>query len=233
MMQQQLLPGIAAAPAPTLDNYVANRNRELVAALRSLAAGSARERFFYLWGEDGGGKSHLLQAVVGAARQHGINAIYLAPPAESAGFRLSADAAEYDGFQLVALDNADCLDETAQIELFNLYNRLRDGNGCLLTSGALPPAQLAVRPDLATRLGWGLVFRVQPLDDEEKTAALAAHAKERGFTLPAEVSGYLLRHCRRDLPSLMAVLEELDRYSMERQRPVSVYLLRELLGKRT
>lgn len=218
-MQQQLLPGIAATPAPTLDNFVAGRNLELVESLRSLAAGAARERFFYLWGEDGSGKSHLLQAVADAARQRGMSAICTQTPAVCGGF------------QLVALDNADRLDEAAQIDLFNLYNRLRDGSGCLLASGAQPPAQLAVRPDLATRLGWGLVFRVQPLSDEEKTAALAAHARERGFALPTEVSGYLLRHWRRDLPSLMAVLEELDRYSIERQRPVSAPLLRELLGK--
>lgn len=219
-MRQQLLPGIAAAPAPTLDNFVAGRNGELVETLRSLAIGAARERFFYLWGEDGSGKSHLLQAAAAAARQHGINAICAHTPAECGDF------------QLVAFDDADRLDETAQIELFNLYNRLREGGGCLLAAGALPPAQLSVRPDLATRLGWGLVFRVQTLSDEEKAAALAAHARERGFALPTEVSGYLLRHWRRDLPSLMAVLEELDRYSIERRRPVSVPLLKELLGKR-
>jgi len=230
-MQQLLLPGIVAAPAPTLDNFIAGRNRELIAALRGLAAGTVQERFFYLWGEDGSGKSHLLQAVADTARQHGINAIYLAPPADGNDFQLSSDTC--DGCRLVTLDNVDCLDETRQIDLFNLYNQLRDGSGSLLISGTLPPTQLAVRPDLATRLGWGLVFRVQTLDDEEKTAALVAHAKERGFTLSAEVSGYLLRHCRRDLPSLMALLEELDRRSMERQRPVSTHLLRELLGNRT
>jgi DnaA-homolog protein len=218
-MQQQLLPGFALPPAPALENFVIGRNLELVEALRRLSAGNTRERFFYLWGESGCGKSHLLQAVAGAACRRGMAAICSRVPADCADF------------ELVALDDADRLDETAQIELFNLYNRLREGNGCLLASGTLPPAQLAVRPDLATRLGWGLVFRVHGLNDEEKTAALAAHAELRGFTLPAEVSGYLLRHWRRDLPALMGVLEALDRYSMERQRAVSVPLLRELLNK--
>jgi DnaA family protein len=218
-MQQQLLPGFALSPPATLGNFVIGRNLELVETLRGLTAGNTRERFFYLWGESGCGKSHLLQAVAGAARQHGMAAIYTHVPAEC------ADS------ELVALDDADRLDEAAQIELFNVYNRLRDGSGCLLASGTLPPAQLAVRPDLATRLGWGLVFRVHGLSDEEKTAALAAHAELRGFTLPIEVSGYLLRHWRRDLPALMAVLEALDRYSMERRRAVSVPLLRELLEK--
>lgn len=216
-MLQQLLPGFPAPSTPTLDNFVAGDNVELLATLRALAAGQARERFIYLWGESGSGKSHLLEAVASAAQAHGIDAVCSHVPSACSGFRL------------VALDDADRLDEAAQIDLFNLYNRLRDGDGCLLASGALPPAQLAVRPDLATRLGWGLVYRVRGLSDEEKTAALAAHAAQRGFTLPPEVSSYLLRHSRRDLPSLMAILEALDRYSMERRRAVSVPLLRELL----
>ncbi len=216
-MRQQLLPGFADPPPPTLDNFVAGGNLELLETLRALAEGKARERFVYLWGDSGSGKSHLLEAFARAARAHGLSAICAQAPEPCAGF------------PLVALDDADRLDESAQIGLFNLYNRLREENGCLLASGALPPAQLAVRPDLATRLGWGLVFRVHGLSDEEKAAALAAHAEQRGFLLPPEVSGYLLRHWRRDLPALMAVLEALDRYSMERQRAISVPLLRELL----
>ncbi len=218
-MQQQLLPGFALPPLPTLENFVVGRNLELLATLRALTLGNAQERFFYLWGEHGSGKSHLLQAVASTAIAQRKNAIYSQVPAQCSGF------------ELVVLDDADCLDESAQIELFNVYNRLRDGTGCLLTSGTLPPAQLAVRPDLATRLGWGLVYRVHGLNDDEKTAALAAHAELRGFALPGEVSGYLLRHWRRDLPALMGVLEALDRYSMERQRAVSVPLLKELLEK--
>ena len=218
-MQQQLLPGIASLPEPTLDNFVAGRNRELVTTLRSLTTGRSQERFFYLWGEEGSGKSHLLKAVADAIQRQGTQAVYTHIPTEC------------DGFQMVALDNVDCLDEAAQIDLFNLYNRLRDGDGFLLAGGTLPPAQLALRSDLTTRLAWGLVFRVQALDDDEKTIALAAHAEERGFTLPADVSSYLLHHCRRDLPSLMAVLEDIDHYSLERQRPVSTPLLRELMEK--
>ena len=218
-MQQQLLPGFALPPLPTLENFVVGRNLELVENLRTLTTGNPQERFVYLWGEDGSGKSHLLQAIAGAAREQGISAICTRVPAECAGF------------ELVAFDDADRLDETAQIELFNVYNRLRDGNGCLVASGTLPPAQLAVRPELSTRLGWGLVYRVHGLNDEEKTDALAAHAELRGFALPPEVSGYLLRHWRRDLPALMGVLEALDRYSMECRRAISVPLLKELLEK--
>ena len=226
-MQQRLLPGFALPPPPSLENFVPGRNLELLETLRSLLNGQSRERFFYLWGENGSGKSHLLQAVASAARENGIDAVYANTPAECAGFDPLNPG--QTACNLVALDNADRLDENAQIDLFNLYNQLREGNGCLLASGCLPPAQLPVRPDLATRLGWGLVFRVHGLNDEEKSAALATHARQRGFALPAEVSSWLLRHWRRDLPALLAVLDALDRRSMEQRRAISVPLLKELL----
>jgi len=40
---------------------------------------------------------------------------------------------------------------------------------------------------------------------------------------------YLLRHGRRDLPSLMAMLDSLDRASLEQKRPPTLPLLRELM----
>jgi DnaA family protein len=82
---------------------------------------------------------------------------------------------------------------------------------------------------VVTRLGWGLVFQVHGLSDEEKIEALQSHAAARGFELAPGVANYLLRHWRRDLPSLLAALEALDRYSLETKRPVTVPLLRELL----
>jgi DnaA-homolog protein len=215
---QQLLLAISPQPVPTLDNFVTGRNHEALATLRAFAQGQSGERFIYLWGEAGSGKSHLLAACAATARSHG----YLP---------YSGAAPGWDGGTPVFFDDVENLDDAAQVALFGLYNRLRDEGGCLLAVGSAPPAQLAIRPELATRLGWGLVFRIQSLSDEEKTAALESHAHQRGFTLPPEISAWLLRHHRRDLPALMAALDALDRYSLERQRPVSVPLLRELLAQ--
>jgi DnaA family protein len=47
--------------------------------------------------------------------------------------------------------------------------------------------------------------------------------------LDASVLDYLLRHGRRDLPSLMAMLNNLDRVSLEQKRPPTLPLLRELM----
>jgi DnaA family protein len=113
--------------------------------------------------------------------------------------------------------------------VFDLYNALREHGGVLLASAGEPPAQLKLREDLATRLAWGLVYQVHALTDENKAQALADRAASRGFQLAPEVSDYLLTRARRDLPTLLATLDALDRYSIETRRPVTVPLARELL----
>jgi DnaA family protein len=159
----QLLLDIAPDWMPTLDNFVAGRNVELLFALRQALSGNADERCLYLWGETGCGKSHLLQATVAQARTSGQSAIH-------------SHGTVPEAAQVVAVDDVETLDEAAQIALFELYNRVRENGGVLLVSGTVAPAQLHLRDDLRTRLGWGLVYQVQGLSDEEKARALVQHA---------------------------------------------------------
>lgn len=213
----QLLLDIAPTTQPTLDNFVAGRNLELLSALRHALAGGS-ERCFYVWGATGSGKSHLLQACARAASDAQHSASY----AQGSVPQLA---------EMVAVDDVECLDETAQIGLFDLYNRMRDSGGMLLVSGKQAPLHLKLRDDLRTRLGWGLVYQVHELNDEEKAEALTRHAEAKGFALSAEVTQYLLRHGSRDLPSLMAVLDALDEHSLRLHRAPSVPLLKEVLQR--
>lgn len=213
----QLLLGITPQWLPTLDNFVIGRNLELHSALRHALSSTGGERGFYVWGEAGSGKSHLLQAAVARASAAGQSAVYVR-------------GAVPDVAQVVAIDDVETLDEAAQIALFALYNSLRESGGMLLVSGLAAPAHLNLRDDLRTRLGWGLVYQVHALNDEEKAQALHQHAQARGFELPSEVTHYLLRHGRRDLPYLLGVLDELDEHCLRlKKRAASVPLLKEVM----
>jgi len=212
----QLLLNIAPDWIPTLDNFVAGRNVELLSVLRNTLNGTAGERCLYLWGEAGCGKSHLLQAVVGQALASGQAAIFVHGRVPEAA-------------QVVAVDDVETLGDAAQIALFELYNRMRESGGVLLVSGTAAPAYLHLRDDLRTRLGWGLVYQVHGLSDEEKAQALERHARARGFMLPHEVTQYLLRHGRRDLPALLVVLDALDAHCLRLKRGASVPLLKEVM----
>ena len=174
------------------------------------------ERCFYIWGETGSGKSHLLLAAVEKAHTLGLSAEY-------------ARATVPDIVEIVAIDDVELLDEPAQIALFALYNHQRETGGILLVSGSAAPAHLKLRDDLRTRLGWGLVYQVQSLSDEEKAMALQQHANARGLVLPPEVTQYLLRHGSRSLPALLGVLDALDEHCLRLQRGASVPLLKEVM----
>ena len=217
----QLLLDIAPDRQPTLDNFVVGRNLELLSALRHALSGDSSERFFYVWGGTGSGKTHLLQACVSAAQDMQQSAIYAQGKVPPRVLDMGAT--------MVAVDDVWQLDDAAQIGLFDLYNQMRDNGAMLLVSGMESPLHLKLRDDLRTRLGWGLVYQVHSLSDEEKAQALTQHAHSLGFVLPTEVTQYLLRHGRRDLPSLMAVLESLDAHSLRLHRPPTVPLLKEVL----
>ncbi|MGH8701991.1 MAG: DnaA regulatory inactivator Hda [Burkholderiales bacterium] len=220
---KQLALDFASPAQPTLDNFIAGRNGELLQNLKRLASRNAREHCYYVWGGPGSGRSHLLKGTVAELQREGAAATYVAC---AGGIQLGAGLERVD---CVALDDVDRLDDEGQIAAFDLYNALREHGGALLASAAVPPVQLKLREDLATRLAWGLVYQVHALTDENKAQALADHAAIRGFRLAPDVSDFLLTRARRDLPTLLATLDALDRYSLETRRPVTVPLARELL----
>ncbi len=203
---RQLVLGISPPPEPAFEGFVTGRNDELVSRLRDLAAGQLMETVVYLWGERGSGRSHLLGATLRAAADPG---------------------------RLFVADDVDSLDEAGQIALFNRINEIRapgQEGRALLAAGSAPPAQLALREDLKSRLAWGLVYQVRTLTDAEKATYLRDEAARRGLRIADEVVAYLLTHVRRDLPTLVGILAHLDEYSLSHQRPLTLPLVREALG---
>ncbi|CAD6510827.1 DnaA regulatory inactivator Hda [Paraburkholderia hiiakae] len=227
-MQRQLTLDLGTPPPSTFDNFHIGANAELVARLRgldaALTAGPIADRTFYVWGEPGNGRSHLLHALADEAPPGHVR--YLGPQSALAAFTFDPRVTIY------AVDDCDSLSGAQQIALFNLFNEVRSYPACaLVATGNAPPMGLTVREDLRTRLGWGLVFHLAPLSDEGKAAILKLAARERGIALADDVPAYLLTHFRRDMPSLMGLLDALDRFSLEQKRAVTLPLLRAMLAK--
>ncbi|BBO60413.1 DnaA regulatory inactivator Hda [Mycoavidus sp. B2-EB] len=226
-MSRQLLLDFGDPPSATFDNFITGANTELVTQLtalnEALANGHAAERAFYLWGEAGNGRSHLLHALCHRA---GPGHARLAGPC------VDLAVFEFDpAVTLYAIDDCDMLSPIQQIAAFNLFNEVKAHTHCaLIATGQMPPRLLKVREDLRTRLGWGLVYQLIPLDDVGKIAALERAAQARGIALAADVLPYLLAHFRRDMQTLIGLLDALDRFSLEQHRPITLPLLRAMLS---
>lgn len=210
--------------APTFDNFVPGDNAELMERLLGLATPHCYDSI-YLWGEAGSGCSHLLMATAEAATDAGR------PLACVRGGDVVNDLSLPSGGLLI-VDEAEHLGPDAQIALFRAYNTARIIGLSMLVAGNEPPRLLQLREDLRTRIGQALIYQVQPLSDEDKVETLLRHARSRGLSLEPELINYLLRHGRRDLGSLLSVLDSLDEQTLAQKRHPTLPLLREILAER-
>lgn len=213
----------------TFTTFFPGTHTEIVAHLKNLAAGHG-ERQIFLWGERGSGKSHLLQACCQEAHRLQHSSFYFDLAAAPLPGAEILDG--LDEFDLVCLDNAETPagDAVWEQALFHFYNRCRERGRRLVFSATLPPAELPIRlPDLKTRLAWGLTLHLQPYAEQDKIALLTFKARQLGFDMPPQVGRFLLLHYTRDLPSLWALLDELDRETLAAKRKLTVPFLKRLL----
>lgn len=212
------------------DNFFPGPNAAAVHALRECADGG-EQPLIYLWGGVGSGKTHLLQAACQAVAAGGAAVAYV-PLRQADDWRPEV----LEGLENMALVCLDDLEAVAgrrdwELALFGLFNRLREANHGLAVAAVAGPADIGLQlPDLVSRLGWGGVFHLRPLSDDDKLQALSLRARARGLELPAEVGNYLLRRFARDMPGLYRMLEKLDQASLAAQRRLTVPFVKQVLG---
>lgn len=218
---QQIPLAIGWPPQPTFDSFVEGPNAQALQHLRELRLPAPP---VYLWGGAGCGKTHLLRALAHATQARG----------GGVGWFDAGDALPWalqPGWALAVIDRCEALDEQAQHAAFALFVEAAGQGVQIAAAGRLPPVDLPLRDDVRTRLGWGHVFALQPLSEEQTRAALRREADRRGIFLSDEVMDHLLRRFARDMASLMNLLDRLDHYSLARSRAITVPLLRHMLAE--
>lgn len=225
----QLALDISLNPDVTFDNFCWQGNELLQAALSYRSSES--ERFIYLWGSQGLGKSHILQALTAASSEP---ACYL-PLKEVSGYGAGATEG-LEQLSLICLDDIGAIagDKAFEEAIFHLYNKVRDsGDKTIVISGGLPPAQLPIKlPDLRSRLAWGLVYQMQPLSDEASLQVLMLNAKEKGLKLDENVAQYLITHSARDMAHLIELIQQLDKASLLHKRRLTIPFVKEVMASR-
>ena len=219
---QQIALDIGLSTAPTLDNYFPGPNAAALAHLQQWLHALCDSAPTYLWGPEGSGKSHLLQAAVAGLRAQGHSVGYLnaetqAPPAFD------------ESWTAVVMDDVHLYGDALQHTAFSWFVQAHTLQRPVLAAGRLAPIDLALREDLRTRLGWGHVLSLQLLDEAQSRAVLRQAADARGLVLSDEVMDFTLRRFSRDLGSLMQLLEVLDRYALQTQRALTIPLVKSML----
>ena len=221
----QLVLDVALADHATFGDLVAGDNAIAVDAVRRQAEGG--DTLIYLFGPKGVGKSHLLQAACRIAS----DAAYL-PLTDFIAFPPEV-LQGWDRHSLLAVDDIEQVAGHTEWEraLFALFNAVTDAGGRLLMAANARPAELGLAlPDLTSRLNWGASYAIAPLDDGSLELALTLRARQRGMTLPADAVRFMITRHARDWDSLVGLLDQLDRASLEARKRLSLSFVRKVLG---
>ena len=224
---KQIALDIGLANAPVFGNFFAGPNTAALSHLQLWAGSPLRSPVpTYLWGEPGSGKTHLLKAAVAALQQQGarigwLDASVIEPPEFN------------EAWVAVVLDDCHLYTAVQQQAAFNWFvNAVSSADGQprgVLAAGSVPPADMLLRDDLRSRLGWGHVYELHALSETERRGVLRAQADARGIFLSDEVISFVLSRFSRDLSSLMQLLNQLDGYALQTQRAITVPLLKAML----
>ena len=198
--------------------------------LRALATPPGAD-WLFVAGPPGVGKTHLALAVCAAAEAVGRHAAYLPLAAARGRLRAALDALHGHDVVAIAGDRAQPIQRDDEVALFDFHNRARSaGTAVLYAAEAGPDALPLVLPDLRSRLGQCARVVLAPLDDEGRRQVLRERARRRGLVLDEAALEWLLRRVGRDLASLTALLDRLDRASLAAQRRITVPFLRDTIG---
>ncbi len=202
-------------------------NEALVTYLTELC-GSGASPGCWIWGAAATGKTHLLQAV---CDRSGDRSVYL-PLAMfvEAGPEVLDDL---ENRQFICLDDIDTIagSEEWQRSLFALCNQAQDSGGILVISASATARECGFTlKDLQSRFSRLPPFHIQPLADPDRARALQLRAKLRGLALPTETANYLLTRRKRDMASLYALLDRLDREALKAQRRLTIPFVKTVLS---
>ncbi len=189
---------------------------------------------FYLYGESGAGKTHLLQASCRYVTEKGQTSVYL--PFGDHSLPLIPDV-------LIGLEQTPlvCLDDMTEIvgdskwelALANLITKSSVQGHTVILAGQVSINDWSIKTnELAKALMMVLPIELHSvIEKEEVIVALQRHSKRLGFELPNDVGNYLVKQFSADLQELLAVLKLLEQATLVEKRRLTLPFVKQVLQR--
>lgn len=187
---------------------------------------------FYVFGEVGTGKTHLLQAACRFVTEKNRASVYL--PLADSSLPLIADVLHgLEQTPLVCLDDVDHVmgDPDWELALANLVMRSKALGHQVVMSGSSDVTSWSVETtEWLQALMSVMPIALKPLTRKQDIVlALQRHAQKLGFELPIEVGNYLVKQFSNDLQELLSVLKLLEQASFVEKRRMTLPFVKHIL----
>jgi len=219
-------------PKYTFTSFIVGKNNELAhaAALAVVKSPGSSYNPLFIYGGVGLGKTHLMQAIGNKIIENNpqakvlyvscekftndyINAIQNGKANEFENKYRQVDVLLVDDIQFISGK------ERTQEAFFHTFNELHQHNKQVIISSDRPPKAIAaLEHRLISRFEWGMIADISAPDLETKTAIIEAKAKEKNFSLDAEIVNYLASVMISNIRELEGVLNRIIALSQLQNR---------------
>jgi len=210
----------------TFNDFTVGKNSLLLDSMHSFVQSS--ENIFYLWGEPGSGKSHVLQAFINRLSLDGKSAVIL--NFEDLRDRQSVSLIEM--FDYICIDSAETIagDSVLEESLFFWINEVRQAHKKILIASQYSNKSNAWQlPDLCSRIQSGRTYKIIALDRDEVLSVFNNLVKKKGIIIDQKVMAFLEKNCPMNLSFLSILLDKLDKITLVEKKQVTIPLLKKIL----
>lgn len=211
----------------TFSNFVVGDcNRFAHASAVSVATkpGQKQRNPFFLWGNSGLGKTHLMKAIGNAVLENHPDkkVIYTTCESFTNAFIACINNKNYTDFRnkyrsvdVLLIDDIQFLigKEGVQTEFFNTFEALIEaGKQIVITCDKAPSNLTELNSRLTSRFQDGIMFDVQPPDFETRKAIFLSKLENESFTLSDEIIDYVCENVTTNIRQLNGAFNTISSY---------------------
>lgn len=188
------------------------------------------QKFLWIAGEEATGKTHLLQAKINQINHNQSKLMYL--PMRDLNQFSPEILDDMDQMDLICIDDIHLVlgSRIWEEKLLDLYERIQNTKTIFIVSSKdSPQGGNFLIQDLLSRYSTALVLRLNVLKNMDIVRAIQLHAKIRGFDLSDNAAKFLLTRVRRDVCSLVEIIEILDYESLAKKRKLTIPFIKSVL----
>ena len=230
---KQLLINFPARPEFNFSNFVISEGSRFSfdSAINFCSDSHTLYQSLFIFGQKNLGKTHLLLSIGNQVAEKGAKALYMQGMdfLKKVGESIQTQLSDVDYF---LLDDVEDLTSSklAQEKLYHIYNTIIEKGGKVaFTSYSSPEKIEGAENYLTSRLQWGMLAEIKPIDDDTTAKIIHKLAQDINLTLPENIIRFLLSRIPRDFISIQDAVSTLNQESYSQKKKVTLSLAKKAL----